>query len=107
VHGGYLDRQVESVISIAELKGKLADLEERRLGAERELEKLTHHEERMAELERDAVALMAALPQSGSRGPRPVHARGQARDLQDARDKAHSPPGRLNPADRQSVCGHS
>jgi hypothetical protein len=56
--GGYLDQQAEGIISMSELKGKLAALDERRTVAERELEKLTRHQERIAELERGAEALM-------------------------------------------------
>ncbi len=44
---------------MSELKGKLAALDERRTVAERELEKLTHHQEQIAELEREAEALKA------------------------------------------------
>ena len=55
---GHLDQQAEGLISMAELKKKLADLEERRELAERELGKLARHHEHMAELERDAEALM-------------------------------------------------
>jgi site-specific DNA recombinase len=58
MRSGYLDQQAEGVISMSELKGKLAALDERRMVAERELEKLTRHRERIAELERDAEALM-------------------------------------------------
>jgi hypothetical protein len=55
---GHLDQQAEGLISMAELKGKLADLEERREVVKRELGKLAHHHEHMAELERDAEALL-------------------------------------------------
>ena len=58
MRGGYLDQQAEGLISMAELKAKLADLEERREAANRELEKLARHQDAMAELERDAEALM-------------------------------------------------
>jgi uncharacterized protein involved in exopolysaccharide biosynthesis len=43
---------------MSELKGKLAAIDERRTVAERELGNLTHHQERMAELEREAEAPM-------------------------------------------------
>jgi site-specific DNA recombinase len=55
---GHLDQQAEGLISIAELKNKLADLEERREVAQRELGKLARHHEHMAELERNAEALL-------------------------------------------------
>jgi site-specific DNA recombinase len=55
---GYLEQQAEGIISMAELKAKLAALGERRKVAENELDKLAHHQERIAELERDAEALM-------------------------------------------------
>jgi site-specific DNA recombinase len=55
---GHLDQQAEGLISMAELKKKLAVLEERREVAEQELEKLVRHEEHLAELERDVEALM-------------------------------------------------
>ncbi len=58
MRSGYLDQQAEGIISMAELKAKLADLEERRLTATRELDKITHHQERIEQLERDAEALM-------------------------------------------------
>ncbi len=58
MRSGYLDQQAEGIMSMSELKGKLAALDERRTVTERELEKLTHHQERVAELERDAEALM-------------------------------------------------
>ena len=51
-----------------ELKGKLAALEERQLVAERELEKLTRHEERLAALERDAEALIALYQHEAREG---------------------------------------
>src|SRR5215218_1977110 len=58
MRAGYLDQQAEGLISMSELKDKLAALDERRTVAARELEKLTRHEERIAQLERDAEALM-------------------------------------------------
>jgi site-specific DNA recombinase len=57
MRSGYLDQQAEGIISMSELKGKLAALDERRTVAERELGKLTHQQERIAELEREAEAL--------------------------------------------------
>jgi site-specific DNA recombinase len=68
MRSGYLDQQAEGLISMAELKGKLAALEERRLVAERELEKLTRQTERIAELERDSEALVALYRQQASEG---------------------------------------
>jgi hypothetical protein len=56
---GYLDQQAEGVISMTELKGKLAALEERRIVAERELGEIARHEERLAELERGLEELSA------------------------------------------------
>jgi len=55
---GYLDQQAEGIISMTELKGKLAALDERRVVADRELAKLLHHQERIAQLERETEALM-------------------------------------------------
>jgi hypothetical protein len=55
---GHLDQPAEGFISIAELKKKLADLEERREVAQRELGKLARHHEHRAELERNAEALL-------------------------------------------------
>jgi hypothetical protein len=55
---GHLDQPAEGFISIAELKKKLADLEERREVAQRELGKLARHHEHRAELERNASALL-------------------------------------------------
>jgi hypothetical protein len=53
-----LDQQAEGLISMAELKKKLADLEERREVAERELGKLARHHERIAEFELAREALV-------------------------------------------------
>jgi hypothetical protein len=50
---GHLDQQAEGLISMAELKEKLARLEEHRDVAERELGKLARHHEHLAELERE------------------------------------------------------
>jgi site-specific DNA recombinase len=58
MRGGYLDQQAEGVITMGELKSKIASLQERREIAEQELGKLTHHQERVAKLEREAEALM-------------------------------------------------
>jgi hypothetical protein len=58
MRSAYLDQQAEGLVSMSELKGKLATLDERRAVAERELERLTHHQERIAELERDAEGLV-------------------------------------------------
>src|SRR5215217_5600208 len=49
---GHLDQQAEGLISMTELKEKLANLEERREVAKRELGKLNRHHEHLAELER-------------------------------------------------------
>ena len=40
MRNGYLDQQAEGIITMDELKGKLATLGERRTVAERELEKM-------------------------------------------------------------------
>jgi site-specific DNA recombinase len=58
MRGGYLDQQAEGIITIGELKSKIAGLQERREIAEQELEKLTHHQERVAKLECEAGALV-------------------------------------------------
>src|SRR5215208_4407394 len=55
---GHLDQQAEGFLSIAELKKKLTDLEERREVAQRESGKLARHHEHRAELERNAEALL-------------------------------------------------
>jgi hypothetical protein len=68
MRNGYLDQQDEGIITMDELKGKLATLGERRTVAERELEKLTHHQERIAELERDAETLMELYCQQAREG---------------------------------------
>jgi hypothetical protein len=68
MRNGYLDQQAEGIITMDELKGKLATLGERRTVAERELEKLTHHQERIAELERDAETLMELYCQQAREG---------------------------------------
>ena len=58
MRSGYLDQQAEGLISMAELKSKLAALEERRETVESELGKLARHREAIAELERNAEALV-------------------------------------------------
>jgi hypothetical protein len=68
MRSGYLDQQAEGIISMSELKGKLANLVERRTVAERELEKFARHQERLAELERDAEALMELYRQQAREG---------------------------------------
>ena len=68
MRSGYLDQQAEGIISMSELKGKLAALDERRTVAERELEKLTHHQERIAEFEREAEALKALYRHQATEG---------------------------------------
>jgi hypothetical protein len=59
MRSGYLDQQAEGIISITELKGKLAALDERRAVAERELAEIAHHQEHLAELERGFEELAA------------------------------------------------
>jgi hypothetical protein len=63
-----IDQQAEGIISMLELKGKLSTLDERRTVAERELEKLTHHKEQIAELEREAEALKALYRHQATEG---------------------------------------
>ena len=58
MRGGYLDQHAEGVITMGELKSKIARIQERREIAEQELEKLTHHQERVAKLVREAEALL-------------------------------------------------
>jgi site-specific DNA recombinase len=68
MRSGYLDQQAEGLISMAELKGKLAALDERRAVAERELREIAHHQERLAELERgfeELAALYRELAREG------------------------------------------
>jgi hypothetical protein len=55
---GYLDQQAEGIVSMSRLKGKLMEVGERRTVAESELEKLTRHQEHIAELESDVEALV-------------------------------------------------
>ncbi len=50
MRGGYLGQQAEGVITMGELKSKIADLQERREIAERELEEVSRHQERVAKL---------------------------------------------------------
>jgi hypothetical protein len=58
MRSGFLDQQAEGLISMAELKAKLAGLNKKRDAADSELEKLARNREIIAELERDAKALM-------------------------------------------------
>jgi len=55
----YQDQQAEGLITLEELRAKLAALEETRETAHRELDALRNHEERIAELELDRDALLA------------------------------------------------
>jgi hypothetical protein len=55
---GYLDQQAEGIISMGELKAKLATLEATRKTAQRELEALSQRREKIEQLKRDAEALM-------------------------------------------------
>jgi len=57
MRSGYLDQQAEGIISMAELKDKLAALDERREVAERELGEIVRHQEHLAELERSLETL--------------------------------------------------
>jgi hypothetical protein len=68
IREGHLDQQAEGLISMAELKQKLASLEERREVAKRELGKLARYHEHLAELERGAEALMERYTFEASEG---------------------------------------
>jgi Recombinase zinc beta ribbon domain len=65
---GHLDQQAEGLISMAELKEKLASLQKRWEVAERELGKLVRHHEHLAELERGAEALIERYTSEASEG---------------------------------------
>ena len=54
----YQDQQAEGLITLNELRAKLAVVEESRKTAQRELETLQNHAERIAELEADRDALL-------------------------------------------------
>ncbi len=54
----YQDQQAEGLLTLEELRAKLVALEETRKTAQRQLEALRNHEERMAELEADRDALL-------------------------------------------------
>jgi hypothetical protein len=54
----YQDQQAEDLITIDELRSKLAGLEETRKTAQRELEALQYHQEHIAEREADRDALL-------------------------------------------------
>jgi hypothetical protein len=58
MRSGYLDQQAKEIISMAELKAKIAALDERRTVVEQELRKRLQQQERIAQLERDTEALM-------------------------------------------------
>jgi DNA repair exonuclease SbcCD ATPase subunit len=54
----YQDQQAEGIITLEELRSKLAVLEEARKTAQRELEALRHGQERLAQLEHDKETLL-------------------------------------------------
>jgi hypothetical protein len=56
--GGYIDLAAEGIMSREELQGKLAQLEETRETADRELEALRRSQEKLEELRRDKDALL-------------------------------------------------
>jgi hypothetical protein len=60
---GFQDLAAEGLITIDELRGKLAELEETRQTAEKELEKLKHYQQHLEELERDKDAVLEAYAQ--------------------------------------------
>lgn len=68
MRSGYLDQQAEGLISMAELRDKLAALEEKRLVAERELGEIACHQERLAELERGLGELTALYREQAREG---------------------------------------
>ena len=68
MRSGYLDQQAQGLISMSELKGKLASLEERRLVAEREMGAIARHEERLAELERGLEELTVLYREQAREG---------------------------------------
>jgi len=60
---GFQDLAAEGLITIEELRGKLAELEETRHTAEKELEELKQHQRHFEELERDKDAVLEAYAQ--------------------------------------------
>ena len=66
--GRFQDMAAEGLISFDELRGKLAGLEEARETARRELDALSERRERLAELERDRVELLASYSRKASAG---------------------------------------
>jgi site-specific DNA recombinase len=60
---GFQDLAAEGLITIDELRRKLADLEGIRETVEKELEKLQHHQRHLEELERDKDAVLEAYAQ--------------------------------------------
>jgi site-specific DNA recombinase len=68
MRSGYLDQQAEGIISMTELKGKFAALDERRAVAERELAEIAHHQEHLAELERGFEELEALYREQAREG---------------------------------------
>ena len=60
---GFQDLAAEGFITIEELRGKLAELEETRHTAEKELEELKQHQRHFEELERDKDAVLEAYAQ--------------------------------------------
>jgi hypothetical protein len=58
---GYQEQAAKGYMTLDELGAALEDLEETRKVAERELEALRHHRERLEELERDRDALLDSL----------------------------------------------
>jgi hypothetical protein len=65
---GFQDMAAEGLITLEELRAKLANLEKTRKTAEREFEALKNRSERIGQLERDRDALLSeyagAIPQS-------------------------------------------
>jgi hypothetical protein len=60
---GFQDLAAKGLITIDELRGKLAELEETRQTAEKELEKLKQYRQHLEELERDKDAVLEAYAQ--------------------------------------------
>jgi DNA repair ATPase RecN len=58
--GGYLDLAAEGIMDRDELRVKLAELQETRETAERELQAIKEHRERLEQMERDRDAVLEA-----------------------------------------------
>ena len=81
---GFQDMAAEGLISLDELRSKLAALGEVRRTAERELESLSRRRQKIETLERDASILLDSYAGQLPRGPGRPRPRREAQRLQDA-----------------------